>query len=130
MTTLFTAADLSGWLHEPVSDVDAAAVETVVWGWLAPVLNLTDRPDPVPANLFSSAVELGGIAYSNPQGLTRNDLGDLKQYFSLERREQILEEVYRGGIPDSIPMKPRGNFPPAQCYPDPVIDYLRRAQQS
>jgi hypothetical protein len=127
---LFNAADLSGWLHQTVTDAAATSAEAVVWGWLSPVLKVDTRPDPVPDYVWAAAVELGGIAYSNPKGLSRNDLGPIRQYFSLERRNEILDEVYRGGLPPSVQAAPRGNFPCAQRYPDPVIDYLRRQRSS
>ena len=130
MTALFTTTDLSDWLHQTITDEAASAAESVVWGWLQPVLGVAERPDPVSPMLFAAAVELGGIAYSNPKGLSRDDLGEVRQYFSLERRNEILDDVYRGGLPPTVTAKPRSNFPPAQRYPDPVIDYRRNGYQS
>jgi hypothetical protein len=119
MTPLFTATDLADLLGRPVSDERAAAVERVVWGWLKPVLDLQERPNPIPDEVLSWALELAGIAYENPSGLTEYQLGAERTYFSAERRAQILAEASadRGAGEGT---SPRGSFPAATRYPDPA----------
>lgn len=118
-TRLFTASDLTTWLRKqsPISEESAAMTEQVVWGWLKPALGLPDRPSPVPAEVFSWAIELGAIAHENPAGLSSQQLGNSQKQFSAERREQILERAGRG-TETSSGLSPRGNFPSAPAYPD------------
>lgn len=121
MTILFTADDLKNQLGAATVDADRAEhVERVVWGWLMPVLDLTERPDPVTDDVFAWAVELAAIAYVNPAGLRSQQLGPGSQTFSLERRQEILAEVAGGGTPVGVPNSPEGSFPDALSYPDPT----------
>jgi len=117
MLPLFSAQELADFIQRPVSDAAGAAAERVVWGWLSPLLGLTQRPMEVPAQVFSWAIELGAIAYENPSGLSQYHLGAERLYFSAERRDEILREV--GDSSQSSAGAPRGSFPPAQCWPDP-----------
>lgn len=122
---LFDAADLGDWLHCTVTDEAAIAAERVVWGWLKPVLGLTERPTPVSEELFSWAIELGGIAHENPDGKSYYQLADERTGYSAERRQQILEEAATGGIAPGGVAKPVGSFPKAQCWPDPARPWGR-----
>ena len=72
---LFEPQDLSNWLGKTVADEKATSIEKVVWGWLKPQLGATERPDPVPDEVFSWAIELAAIAYENPTGLSARQLG-------------------------------------------------------
>lgn len=121
MTTLFTAEDLSTWLRQPVSSEAAVLVERVVWGWLGPLLGTTERPDPVSDKLAAWAIELGAIAYANPEGLSRYSLDSESSEYSSERRDEILRIAAGGGItPAGAALAPSGCFPTARSYPDPV----------
>ena len=116
--TLFDENDLTEWLGKPVTQLRAASVERVVWGWLKPILDLEERPDPAPAEVFAWAIELGGIAHENPKGLTQRELGPYSEHFSAERRKEILDEA-RDAQPDAgASMKPTGCFPEPLDYPD------------
>ncbi|MGI8682068.1 MAG: hypothetical protein ACR2JO_08055 [Mycobacteriales bacterium] len=115
---LFTAAELSDFLHGPVTPEAAVSVERVVWGWLKPVLGVSARPDPVPAEVWSWAIELGAIAHENPAGLTLYQLGTERSQFSAERRGAILAEASDEGVSGSG--SPRGSFPPPLAWPDPI----------
>lgn len=118
---LFSAADLNSLPGvSGVTDEQATMVERIVWGWLKPVLGLTDRPTPVPDEVFAWAVELGAIAYANPNGLSYYQLGEERSGFSAERRVEILGEAASGGQAASSAGRPRGCFPPAQAWPDPA----------
>lgn len=116
---LFTDAHLANWLGFDVDATRATVVEEVVWGWLRPALQATDRPNPVPAELFSSALELAAIAHENPAGLSSKQFGDVAEQYSAEARDRILARVATdaGVRPASAP---RGRFPAAQRYPDPA----------
>lgn len=116
---LFSARDLADWLGRSVAYEKAASIEKVVWGWLKPALGADTRPQPVPAEVFSWAIELAAIAHENPAGLSSRQLGTSQQSFSLERREQILREV-EAGTATITSRVPRGKFPPARAYPDPA----------
>lgn len=115
---LFTDTELSDHLGDAaVTPERAAAAERLVWGWLKPVLGLEARPNPVPAEVFSWAIELGGIAHENPAGLSSYELGAERYGFSAERRDEILRQAATGGHA-ATPLSPRGSFPKAACYPD------------
>lgn len=122
MVALFTADDLGDFLQVDVSTTAAAAVERVVWGWLKVPLGLSERPDPVPDEVFSWAVELGAIAHENPAGLAAYQLGGERSQFSVERRREILDAAASGGGIGTSGggLRPRGSFPAASCWPDPI----------
>lgn len=123
-TPLFTGVDLTTWLQRPVSDEAGIMVERVVWGWLRPLLNVDERPDPPSDELFSWAIELGGIAFANPEGLASYSLEAESSSYSSERRDEILREVANGGVtPVGASLPPKSSFPPAQEYPDPARRY-------
>lgn len=117
---LFTDADLSEWLGKTVSPDRAVLVERVVWGWVKAVLGSDERPDPVPEELFSAAVELGAIAFENPSSLTDRGLGPFSESFPIERRQEILDEIARTLGPAGLADAPQGEFPDALAYPDPA----------
>lgn len=118
MTALFSASDLNALPDvDDVSAEEAGILERIVWGWLKPVLGLSERPATVPDEMFSWAIELAAIAHENPKGLTYYQLGEERSGYSAERRAQILAEVGAGGL--ATP-RPTGCFPPARAYPDPA----------
>jgi hypothetical protein len=120
-TALFSPEDLTNWLRQPVSADAADVVERVVWGWLRPLLNLTERPATPSDELTAWAIELGGIAYSNPEGLSSYSLESESTGYSSERRDELLRAVATGGTAfDGAVPAPRGSFPTARRYPDPA----------
>lgn len=125
---LFTAADLGDWLHKSVVEDSVVMAERVVWGWLRPILGVTTRPTgaDLSPELVAWALELGGIAYENPAGLTSKQIGPFQEQYSAERRAAILDEVATGGQPAAAAMAPRGRFPKASRYPDPADGCSRR----
>jgi hypothetical protein len=112
---LFTPTELSNWLRQPVADESAWMVETVVWGWLRPVLQLTERPEVTSDELKAWAIELGAIAYVNPEGLGSYALETEKSVYSGERRAELLGIAASGGTDVGPVPGPRGTFPPAPC---------------
>lgn len=112
---IFGATELSAWLRQPVEDEAAWEVEEVVWGWLSTPLGLTERPETASPSLRSMAIELGAIAYANPEGLKSYRLESEWTVYSSERRDEILAQaaVGTGGA-----LSPRGSFPTAPYYPD------------
>lgn len=132
-TPLFTADDLSDLLGVEVEERRATVVESVVWGWVRPLLASQERPDPAPEELYAWALELGAIAHANPAGLSSRAFGDVSEGYASERRAEILELVRtsaQGVAPgDSAaagPAAPRGCFPAAEAYPDPAAGRRRR----
>lgn len=120
---LFTRAELTSWLGKPISDERAVLAEAIVWGWVQPILGWSSRPTPTPPALYSAAVGLGAIALENPSGLTRKQIGPFSEDYSVERREEILDELRNSGLPTGEAAgvhQPMGDFPPAKCYPDPA----------
>ena len=91
---LFQPEELQHLLGAATIDNDRADMaERMAWGWLKPVLGLSQRPDPVPDDVFAWAVELGAIAHENPSGLSAKQLGPANQQFSAERRREILASM-------------------------------------
>lgn len=128
-TVLFDAASLGHFLGKPgqVAEERAEVVERVVWGWLAPVLGLTERPSTgtsAHVQVFSWAIELGAIAHENPAGRSAKELGTSRSAFSEERRRDILTQA--AGFGSTVaPGSPQGDFPPAPVYPDPALPSRR-----
>lgn len=120
MPALFTAADLTPLMGgRTVTDAEAEAAERIVWGWLTPVLKLSERPNPIPPQVFSWAAELGAIHLENPTGLAAYQLGQERLAFSSERRNAILSEAAAAGVPGAG-TSPRGSFPDPCPWPDPA----------
>ena len=116
---LFDGEELSAHLQYEVSDAAAASAERVVWGWLKGPLGLTERPNPVPDEVFSWAIELGAIAHENPAGLSEQTTGDETNRWALARRAEILDDARSSSAATST-TGPRGNFPRAHSWPDPA----------
>lgn len=92
MADLFDLGDLPSWLQVPEIDAETATrVRRAASGWLQDATGLTDWPDPVPDRLWAWAVELAGIAYYNPSGLSREQIDDYLVQYSAERRTEILD---------------------------------------
>lgn len=118
---LFSPVELGDWLElgGPADTERHTVVERVVWGWLKPILGLTERPDPVPDEVFSWAIELGAIAHENPDGRTAYQLGNERSQYSWERRNAILAEASNAGQPAGSTASPSGRFPKPCPWPDP-----------
>jgi hypothetical protein len=120
-TVLFTPSDLSDWLRQPVEDGAATVVEGVVWGWLRPLLKLDQRPEDPSPELVAWAIELGAIAYVNPEGLEEYQLEAERSKYSSDRRDEILRAAAGGGTTaPGAALAPVGSFPKARPYPDPA----------
>lgn len=124
---LFTADELAGWLHQPAGSIDdstAGMVELVVWGWMKPALGMEARPAVLTDAQKAWAVQLAGIAFSNPEGLARYVLESEESFYDQGLRKSILDDVAAGeGKPSGAPATPKGRFPqrtPADCFPDPA----------
>ncbi|WP_372733607.1 hypothetical protein [Nocardioides sp.] len=121
---LFSASDLGDLLDEEVSEARAMLVESVVWGWLKPVLKLDRRPnmdDPANAQIFSWALELGVVYAENPRGLSVYQLGEERTQYSVERRDAILKDAAETGSGSTGgALAPQGCFPALEPWPDQV----------
>lgn len=126
ITPLFTATDLTDWLRQSVTAEAAAVTERVVWGWLRPLLGVTERPAAPSDELTSWAIELGGIAYSNPEGLSVYMLETERSNYSSERRDEILRMVATHGlVAPGGALSPKSSFPAAVDYPEPADRWRR-----
>jgi len=120
-TALFTFEDLNALPGvDGVTEAEGTAVERIVWGWLKPVLKLTERPDPVSEELFAWALELGVIYRTNPEGLAEYSLETERSKYSTNRRAELLGEAASGGTTIGGVPSPVGSFPSARRYPDPA----------
>lgn len=120
MVVLFSQTELSDHLQYQVTAAAAVSAERVVWGWLKQATGLSERPDPVPEEMFSWAVELGAIAHENPGGLSTSTTGDEQSQWDRARRAEILDAAASGGTGTPARDAPRGRFPAAQSWPDPA----------
>lgn len=94
MSDLFELSDLPSWLQIPeVDEQTATRVRRWASGWLMAATGLTQWPDPVPDNLWAWGIELAGIAYRNPTGLTSEAIDDYNVSHDRERRAEILAEA-------------------------------------
>lgn len=120
--TLFSPDELAAWLQYEVEPTSAAQVERVVAGWLSEATGLDAFPDPLPPVLYAWAVELAGIAYENPTSMTDDQAGETRSAWA-DRKRQILLSATAWGQRTSgtsaAPL-PRGRFPAAQPWPDPL----------
>jgi len=120
MSELFSAADLAGYLHTQVDAAQAAVTERVVFGWIKGATNITERPDPVPDDLWAWAVELGALQYSNPEGLRSTVSDNTGSTWAQDRREAILTSI-KNAYGTGSAAQPSGSFPPAEPWPDPAV---------
>jgi hypothetical protein len=106
---IFDLGDLPSWLQVPEVDTETATrVRRYANGWLMSATRLTEWPDPIPDALWAWAIELAGIAYHNPTGISREQIDDYLVQYSGERRAEILAAataMYAGAT------APRGSFP-------------------
>lgn len=127
---LFQPTQLKTWLrYESDDDFDTGAAtlaETVVAGWLTDATELTvtdleaaatgDAPQ-----VFSWALELGGIAYENPTSMQDDQSGAARTTWR-DRRSQILASAKdwaeNAASSTSTGGLPRGCFPKAKAWPD------------
>lgn len=124
-TPLFLAQDLEDLLSRPIEKEKAVIAERVVWGWVQPLTDLTDRPgEEITPALDAAVIELGAIFIVNPENLSRYELSDELSIYGAERKAEILRSVASGGTvaPGSAP-KPVGSFPAASRYPDPATPF-------
>lgn len=128
---LFTAEQLTSWLQyeETIAAATHEVIEKVVTGWVLAATGWSEIPDPLPGQVFSWSLELGGIAYENPTD-QQYDSTALVQSSWRDRRTQILAELTlwakANGTTGHAPTLPRGRFPAAAPYPDPYRPYGMR----
>lgn len=109
MADLFELEDLRKLLRLPVAefDTDAATVaRRQAGGWLSDATGLTSWPDPVPERLWSWGIELGAIAYNNPEAAQSEQIDDYRVVHDRARRGEILAAAsgaYGGGPQYSFP---------------------------
>lgn len=119
---LFSWEELRDYLRTSVTPGQGEVAERVVWGWLKPILKQDARPEALSDELWGPALQLGGIAFSNPESLDAYSLGSERSVYSRENRDAILKniaDVLAGGIgAGDGPPRPRGKFPKARRYPD------------
>ncbi len=92
MGLLFTNEDLASWLQIPeVDNSSADRARRYASGWLSDATGIIEWPDPVPDRLWTWGIELGGIAYNNPEGAASENIDDYRVQYDATRREQILD---------------------------------------
>lgn len=118
MAELFTTADLAKWLKRPLDEDGMGLARRYAAGWLKGATGLQSWPDPVTDPLWSWAIELAGIAYSNPRALVTEVRGAATDSWPLARRAEILAAAavaYKGGGGG-----PLFSFPAAVGWPDSI----------
>lgn len=94
MADIFDLADLPSWLQVPSVDEETAIrVRRYANGWLMSATGMSAWPDPIPDDLWAWAIELAGIAFRNPAGMSREAVDDYQGQFDTARRAEILEQA-------------------------------------
>lgn len=130
MADLFTRAQLAHWLHydgaDAISEEEFTVTHLVVRGWILQATQWATIPETVTEALFSWAIELGGIAFENPTSQT-DDQTDLVRSAWRDRRTQLMAEIRTWAVANGATVTggplPRGRFPSALPYPDPIYPY-------
>lgn len=93
MADLFDLDDLPSWLQVASVDTETATrVRRYASGWLANATRLTPwPPDPVPDDIWAWAIELAGIAFRNPTGVSSESIDDYSRGDDAVRRAEILK---------------------------------------
>lgn len=123
---LFDATELTNLLGTAVSEERARAAEHVVWGWMQPLLGVEERPQPLTPQQYGWAIQLGAIAHENPAGLSSKQVGGVREDYSAERRQEILDDIEAAnpGVISRAPM-PRASFPKIdRQWDDPISEYI------
>lgn len=97
--------------------LDVAAAELAIrvgQGWLRSAVPGTTWPDPVPEDLWAWALELAGIAYSNPESLQTRTVDAVTDVWSAARRAEILAAAASAY---GRRRQPVYSFPPAAPWP-------------
>jgi hypothetical protein len=94
---LFTPEELGDLLHTSVPEPQGTIAERMASGWLRGATGLASWPEPLPDDLWAWALELGVLAYTNPEGLTAETIsnGDYTTGRDRHRKEAILAEARR-----------------------------------
>lgn len=109
---LFTPGNLEDFLRRPnVNTASAIQAEKVAAGWLQSATGLTEWPDPLPADLYGWALELGGAIYDNPTSLKELTVDGITRGFGGERLKQIIDAATR---------RPGGGNTPRYSFPAPA----------
>ncbi|MBM0277815.1 hypothetical protein [Micromonospora tarensis] len=114
MADLFELEDLRKLLRLSVDEFDSDAAGIArrqAGGWLSDATGLMTWPDPLPERLWSWGIELGSIAYNNPEGAESEQIDDYRVVNDVDRREAILAAA-RASYPSSVPgAGPQWSFP-------------------
>lgn len=115
MGALVGPGQLATYLQMPVrADSEDMAIR-VAEGWLRGACTaLASWPTPVPDDLWSWAIELAAMVYTNPEGLATRTVNEDTHMWIISRRAEILKAAgsrYGGA-------QPQGSFPLALDWPD------------
>lgn len=126
MGQLVGPGQLASYLqHSTRPDSEELAIR-IAEGWLASVTTqLPVWPQPPPEDLWSWALELAALAYSNPTSMTSRTTDEDTRTWSAERRIEILaaaaDRYGDGRGSASTTGGPQGDFPIALDWPDPPV---------
>jgi hypothetical protein len=111
---LVTTEELRVYMRRPSVVTESAQMAVrVAEGWLASATRLATWPDPVPEDLFAWAIELASLAYSNPEGLNAQAIGDHTANYAVARKAEILAAAAR----NYGTTRPLYRFPPPRAWP-------------
>lgn len=129
-----TVAELAARLQRSVDEVGMEAGESairVAEGWFGSVGTI---PEPVagvlPATAWAELVQLAALAWSNPESLSVQMVGELRDEWAVTALDKILARVAAGpygsgsGGADSS-VTALGSFPPAPVLPWGDLPYGR-----
>lgn len=120
VTPLVDGGLLRGHLGYFIDPARLASASLLVAGWLR---EDTGGPVAVPLDpagpLWSDGFQLMVLTVSNPELLASKTVGPTSRAWPIQQqidtiRERVKSRRVQAGL------APRGSFPPAPCYPDPV----------
>lgn len=111
MADLFELPQLASYLHQRLAYGSADLARRVATGWLRSATRLDTWPDPVPDDLLGWALELAGMVYTNPEGLTTEVVGATTATRERGRRDAILAAARSAYGGEGVAGGPMFSFP-------------------
>lgn len=121
-----TVAELAARLQRTPTEVGddyGQSAIRVAEGWFGSVGTIPAPGDDgkLPAVAWAELINLAALAWSNPECLSAQTVGELRDEWAVSALDAILKRVaggpYGNGNGTDAPTTPLGNFPPAPAYP-------------
>lgn len=110
MADLFALDDLASWLQRDLDTATATRARRAASGWLRSATGFDEWPSTIPDDLWTWAVELAALAYTNPELLATETTGANSATWERGRRDDILRAAKAAYS---------GSGKPLYSFPDP-----------